>query len=247
MVIESKDLEAENKYLIEKYRKGKEVQDSLNQYNNELSTKRMLLEREISELRERTNNQKCASEQNNNEQSMYDSKVRNQSDKLIEAQRINISLKAKIESLRYEASKNKEMIGKERQLLSTNINKNNIYDVSRVNVYERLERLKTTIDVVNKELSSVLADKEKYDMDYEVLENVTCELNLKLSKVNKNNTLLYEHIEELVSTIEERADKITKKNTFLNSTSEVKVKVMDSLRKIASFKKTFDLMKEKNN
>lgn len=249
MIIEQSEIKIESNFLKEKFDKVKEIHNNLLSYNEELNKKINIVHRIIEDIKFNIKSESGCSLQNSNENINYDNNI----DKLlnsllgIKTENNNINSAIEIEKLKLEKNKEilnynkatyKYMLKKDFTDTKTNIETDKI----KSSIFERSEKLKSTLDMINKENSYVNEEKNNFLIEYNQIYNCLEILIKKVNIILKNNNTLMNNYESIIMTIENRTAIVHNKNDFLSKTVNLKESTIYSLKKLYEIKKNIDLL-----
>lgn len=246
MVIESNELKEDNKLMYEKYNRGQEVSQNLIAYSSELDVRKRNLIEEIEYLKREGDTLRNAGSQIFNEEKEFEKNYRSYRENLFNQEKVLIELKSKIEAVRYELNKNSEILRSEQSQVSNQYHK--ISDTQRClgQARETFNFLNERSQQLTDEINRLKQECEKSYIDYEEVSQKVEILLKKTSQISKFNLELSELFEDALARLERKISQISKKNESLELSSEVKTKVINSLRELNSYKKMIESMTATN-
>lgn len=240
MVIESNELKEDNKLMYEKYNRAQEVSHNLMSYSSELELRKKNLIDEIEYLKREGDTLRNAGSQIFNEEKEYEKNCRSYRENLFNQEKESIELKSKIEAISYELNKNTEFLRHEQSQVSSQFLKMNSAQQCLVQAREAFNYLNEKSQKLTEELCRLRQECDKSYIDYDIVYQKLEVLLKKTSQISKYNLELTELFEDALARLEKKTSQISKKNEYLELSSEIKSKVINSLREINSYKKMIE-------
>ena len=240
--LEASDIQNDNRFMFEKYSVGKEVQENLNVYEQELIKKQENLNFEVETLK------KLVQEKQN---VINSKKFNSLEEKELQLKQVenNIDIKmkekidyqSKIHYLQSEISKKMELLTNEKLQLEKIEQTNQLYDTSIQNANYSLKETDIEVEKQNKDALLLKNDIIKNSINYEELKYQIEILLKKVSTINKNNLSMSNFLQQAVNSLEEKKNMISKRNEKLDSAEYFKQKVINNLKEISTMKKYLEL------
>lgn len=230
------ELEKENSLYQNSVHKLQNEKNNLLQYQDELSTKTQLLEKEIQLLKER---------QNNNEKLKFDNDVYN-STSLKHVEHINKEISDNNKKINFLQIKTNDLVSdikKTEELLSIeNYEFNNLYEFNQT-----LERKVMTLkESVKMNENKIISIKKEIDNVMEYIQEGTTdrnELNYKLeelinvfSHINKNNKKLTTILNLMVGSMSKRSLYLAKESEKMEEMLNLKNKILNLNKDVCAYK-----------